>query len=140
MCATAMRTFAEWDAQPQGQAVVSQPLVKVTRIGDAPARGLAPADRPLTGVRVLDLTRVIAGPVCGRTFAAHGADVLAVTAEHLPQMLPVVIDNGRGKLSTFIDLRDASGRERLAGLTRDADIFVQGYRPGAIADDGFSPD
>ena len=95
-------------------------------------------DRPLAGVKVLDLTRVIAGPVCGRTLAAHGADVLLVPA-HLPQMQALIIDNGRGKLSTSIDLRDAPGRETLAGLLRDADIFVQGYRPGAIAAHGFGP-
>ena len=77
---------------------------------------LPPGDRPLSGVRVLDLTRVIAGPVCGRTLAAHGADVLLVTAAHLPQMMPLVIDNGRGKLSTFIDLREATrARDARAG-------------------------
>jgi crotonobetainyl-CoA:carnitine CoA-transferase CaiB-like acyl-CoA transferase len=88
---------------------------------------------------VLDLTRIIAGPVCGRTFAAHGADVLLITAPHLPSMQPLVIDTGRGKLSGFVDLRKASGRETLAALLRDADVFVQGYRPGAIAAHGFSP-
>jgi crotonobetainyl-CoA:carnitine CoA-transferase CaiB-like acyl-CoA transferase len=91
-------------------------------------------------VRVLDLTRVIAGPVCGRTLAVHGADVMLVTAAHLPQMMPLVMDNGRGKLSTFIDLRNANGRETLAALARDADIFVQGYRPGAVRGNGFGPD
>jgi crotonobetainyl-CoA:carnitine CoA-transferase CaiB-like acyl-CoA transferase len=90
-------------------------------------------------VRVLDLTRVIAGPVCGRTLAAHGADVMLVTAAHLPQMGPLVIDSGRGKLSAFVDLRDSAGRDALAGLLRSADIFVQGYRPGASAHSGFSP-
>jgi crotonobetainyl-CoA:carnitine CoA-transferase CaiB-like acyl-CoA transferase len=75
--------------------------------------------------------------VCGRTLAAHGADVLLVTAAHLPQMMPLVIDNGRGKLSSFIDLRDTNGRETLAGLARGADIFVQGYRPGAVKGNGF---
>ncbi len=63
-----------------------------------------------------------------------------MTAKHLPQMMPLVIDNGRGKLSTFIDLRDASGRDTLGGLTRNADIFVQGYRPGAVKGNGFGPD
>ena len=138
---TATRTFAEWDARPQGRAVASLPVFTIERIGDAPARPLpAQGDRPLSGVRVLDLTRVIAGPVCGRTLAVHGADVLAVTGAHLPQMGPLVMDSGRGKLSTFIDLREASGRDTLAGLLRDADIFVQGYRPGAIAKDGFGPE
>jgi hypothetical protein len=86
-----------------------------------------------------NLTRIIAGPVCGRTLAAHGADVLLITAPHLASMLPLVIDTGRGKLSASIDLRGADGRETLTALLRDADVFVQGYRPGAIASRGFSP-
>jgi crotonobetainyl-CoA:carnitine CoA-transferase CaiB-like acyl-CoA transferase len=137
---TMYRSFAEWDAHPQGRALAALPVFSIERIGDAPPRRLPPAERPLGGIRVLDLTRVIAGPVCGRTLAAHGADVLLVTAAHLPQMPPLVIDNGRGKLSAFVDLRQASGREALAGLLHDADIFVQGYRPGAIHALGFAPE
>jgi crotonobetainyl-CoA:carnitine CoA-transferase CaiB-like acyl-CoA transferase len=137
---TMTRSFAEWDAHAHGRAVAGLPVFSIERIGDAPPRALAPGDRPLSGVRVLDLTRVIAGPVCGRTLAAHGADVLLVTAAHLPQMDPLVMDSGRGKLSAFIDLRATSGRETLADLTRGADIFVQGYRPGAVAQHGFSPE
>jgi crotonobetainyl-CoA:carnitine CoA-transferase CaiB-like acyl-CoA transferase len=136
---TATRSFAEWDAHPQGQALAAMPVFSIEKIGDAPQQPLAAGDRPLSGVRVLDLTRVIAGPVCGRTLAAHGADVMLVTAAHLPQMGPLVIDSGRGKLSAFVDLRDSAGRDALAGLLRSADIFVQGYRPGAIAHSGFSP-
>src|SRR5256714_1109982 len=134
------RSFAEWDAHGQGRAVANLPIFSIEKIGDAPAQPLPRGERPLSGVRVLDLTRVIAGPVCGRTLAAHGADVMLVTAAHLPQMMPLVIDNGRGKLSTFIDLREASGREMLAGLAREADIFVQGYRPGAVKGNGFGPE
>jgi crotonobetainyl-CoA:carnitine CoA-transferase CaiB-like acyl-CoA transferase len=137
---TACRSFAEWDAHPQGRAVAKLPLFTIERIGDAPPRPLPAAARPLSGVKVLDLTRVIAGPVCGRTLAAHGADVLLITAAHLPFMLPHVIDNGRGKLSASLDLRQAPARDTLTGLLRDADIFVQGYRPGAIASYGFAPD
>jgi crotonobetainyl-CoA:carnitine CoA-transferase CaiB-like acyl-CoA transferase len=136
---TACRSFEEWDRHPQGQAVAKLPLFSIEKIGDAPPQPLAAADRPLTGVKVLDLTRIIAGPVCGRTLAAHGADVLLVTAAHLPSMLPLVMDTGRGKCSTSLDLRDPQSRETLAALLRDADIFVQGYRPGAIAAHGFSP-
>jgi crotonobetainyl-CoA:carnitine CoA-transferase CaiB-like acyl-CoA transferase len=136
---TACRSFAEWDRHPQGQAVAKLPPFSIEKIGEAPPQPLAAAERPLAGVNVLDLTRIIAGPVCGRTLAAHGADVLLVTAPHLASMLPLVIDTGRGKLSTSIDLREASGRATLAALLRDADIFVQGYRPGAIAGHGFSP-
>jgi crotonobetainyl-CoA:carnitine CoA-transferase CaiB-like acyl-CoA transferase len=137
---TMCRPFAEWDAHPQGRALAALPAFSIERIGDAPARPLPPGERPLAGIRVLDLTRVIAGPVCGRTLAAHGADVMLVTAAHLPQMGPLVIDSGRGKLSTFIDLRAPEGREALAQLVRDADVFVEGYRPGAIAGWGFAPE
>ena len=137
---TACRTFAEWDAYPQGRAIATLPLFSIDQIGEAPAEPSPAALRPLAGVKVLDLTRIIAGPVCGRTLAAHGADVLLVTASHLPSMRPLVIDTGRGKLSTSIDLREQSGREILAALVRDADVFVQGYRPGAMAAFGFSPE
>jgi crotonobetainyl-CoA:carnitine CoA-transferase CaiB-like acyl-CoA transferase len=140
LVATMTRSFAEWDAGGQGRAVASLPPFTIEKIGEAPPQPLGAGARPLSGVRVLDLTRVIAGPVCGRTLAAHGADVMLVTAPHLPQMMPLVIDSGRGKLSTSIDLREAAGRERLAGLAREADVFVQGYRPGAIAHTGFSPE
>ena len=135
---TATRSFAEWDAHPQGGAVAGLPLFTIEKIGDAPAQPLPAGNRPLAGVKVLDLTRVIAGPVCGRTLAAHGADVLNITAAHLPAMEALVIDTHRGKLTAQIDLREALGRDRLAGLLREADIFVQGYRPGAIAQYGFS--
>ncbi len=136
---TACRTFAEWDQHPQGRAIATLPLLSIEQIGDAPPKPLAAAERPLAGIKVLDLTRIIAGPVCGRTLAVHGADVLLVTASHLPAMQPLVIDTGRGKLSTSIDLRATRGREMLAALVRDADIFIQGYRPGAIAAFGFGP-
>jgi crotonobetainyl-CoA:carnitine CoA-transferase CaiB-like acyl-CoA transferase len=134
----ALRTFAEWDVHPQGIAVATLPLLSIERIGDAPAKPLSPAARPLSGVRVLDLTRIIAGPVCGRTLAAHGAEVLLVTAPHLPSIEPLTIDTGRGKYSCQLDLRDAAAKQRLHGLLHDADIYVQGYRPGGLDALGFS--
>src|SRR3989442_5521671 len=121
---TACRSFPQWDEHPQGRAIARLPLFAIDQIGDVPAQPMAAADRPLAGVKVLDLTRIIAGPVCGRTLAVHGADVLLITASHLPAMEPLVIDTGRGKLSTYIDLRQTSGRETLASLLRDTDIFV----------------
>jgi crotonobetainyl-CoA:carnitine CoA-transferase CaiB-like acyl-CoA transferase len=90
-------------------------------------------------MRVLDLTRVIAGPVCGRTLAAHGADVLHINGPHLPSIDGLVVDTGRGKRSAGIDLRTPAGRETLRGLAATADVFLQGYRPGAIAGHGFAP-
>jgi crotonobetainyl-CoA:carnitine CoA-transferase CaiB-like acyl-CoA transferase len=137
LVAAACRSFAEWDRHPQGRAIAALPLFSIEQIGDAPPEALSAAERPLAGIKVLDLTRIIAGPVCGRTLAVHGAEVLLVSASHLPSLRPLVIDTGRGKLSTFIDLREAGGREALAALARNADIFVQGYRPGAIAALGF---
>ena len=137
---TAQRSFEEWDRHPQGIAVGALPVFSIERIGEAPPQPLPQAARPLGGVRVLDLTRIIAGPVCGRTLAAHGADVLLVTAPHLPAIEPLVIDTGRGKLSCQIDLRDAAGQATLHALARDADVFVQGYRPGALPSLGFGPE
>ena len=137
---TACRSFAEWDAHAQGRAVAGLPLFSVEQIGDAPPLKLASAQRPLSGIKVLELTHVIAGPVSGRVLAGHGADVLLITAAHRPAMLPLVIDTGRGKLSAQIDLREPSGRQKLAGLIGEADVFIQGYRPGALAAHGFGPE
>jgi crotonobetainyl-CoA:carnitine CoA-transferase CaiB-like acyl-CoA transferase len=97
---------------------------------------LSPNGRPLQGLRVLDLTRIIAGPVATRSLASHGADVMTVTAAHLPS-IDAVVDTGRGKRACFVDLREASGREALASLVASCDVFVQGYRPGALEALGF---
>ena len=141
LCVAAMRSFAEWDAHPQGQAVAAMPPVRLEKIGEAPPQSLPPAGaRPLEGIRVLELTRVIAGPVCGRTLAAHGADVLHVSAAHLPSFDELIVDTGRGKRTASLDLRGAEGRERLRGLAASADVFLQGYRPGAVAGHGFAPE
>jgi crotonobetainyl-CoA:carnitine CoA-transferase CaiB-like acyl-CoA transferase len=136
---TAMRSFAEWDAHPHGQAVSRLPLLSVERIGDAPAPRWPHGDRPLAGIKVLDLTRIIAGPVCTLTLAAHGAEVMLVTSLNLPSVAPLVIDTGRGKLSTHIDLHDAAGRAAFESLLREADVIVQGYRPGGLAALGYGP-
>lgn len=136
----AMRAPKEWAAHPQGRALAALPVLKITRIGDAPPRPLPPADRPLSGIRVLDLSRVIAGPVAGRTLAAHGADVMLIASPNLPSIPWLVIDTGRGKRSAHVDLASKSGRETLQLLLKDADIFSQGYRPQSIAKLGFSPE
>lgn len=137
--AAAMRGTAEWRAHPAGRAVRSLPLVTVDRVADAPRRALPPGERPLSGIRVLELTHVIAGPVCGRTLAAHGADVLHVGAAHLPTLRPLVIDTGFGKRSTHLDLRTPDGMAALRGLIADADVLVQSFRPGSLAARGLAP-
>jgi len=138
--ATMTRSLGEWTAHPQGQAAASLPPLLIERIGDAPPTPLPPLGaRPLEGIRVLDLTKVIAGPVAGRTLAAHGAEVLHVSAAHLPALPALSMDTGRGKRTAFIDLRAEAGRATLRGLATGADVFLQGYRPGAIAGHGFAP-
>ena len=95
---------------------------------------------PLDGVRVLDLTRVLAGPACGRTLASYGADVLNVRAERLDTIEMFDLDTGQGKRSTFLDLvKPARCGRRCARLVRDAHVFVDSYRPGALAKLGFTP-
>jgi hypothetical protein len=133
------RSLAEWDASAQGQAAASLPPVLIEKIADAPPVPLpSAAARPLSGVRVLDLTRVIAGPVAGRTLAAHGADVLHISAAHLPSFDELVMDTGRGKRTAALDLRAPDDCARLRNLATSADIFLQGYRPEAIAGHGFA--
>jgi crotonobetainyl-CoA:carnitine CoA-transferase CaiB-like acyl-CoA transferase len=138
---TMLRTFDAWDATPQAQAVAAQPLMTITRIGDAAPLALPPlsADaRPLDGLRVLDFTRILAGPVGGRALAAFGADVMLVNGPHLPN-IPAIADTSRGKRSALLDLRLASDRGTLWRLIDDAHVFAQGYRPGGIASLGFGP-
>ncbi len=135
-----VRTMDEWAQHPQGMAVASLPLMEIIKIADSPAEPSPPGDRPLSGIRVLDLTRVIAGPTCGRTLAEHGADVLKISAEHLPSLGRQEYDTGHGKLSAHLDLRDQKQKEILRGLVREADVFSQGYRPGTLAGRGFSPE
>jgi crotonobetainyl-CoA:carnitine CoA-transferase CaiB-like acyl-CoA transferase len=139
-CAGMVRTHAEWDASEQGRAVAALPPLEVIRIADSPPEPLPSGGRPLAGIRSLDLTRVIAGPVGSRTLAEHGADVMRITAEHL-QGFPdgLDIDTGHGKLQAQLDLRSDSGVETLRNLVREGDIFLQSYRPGTLARRGFSP-
>jgi crotonobetainyl-CoA:carnitine CoA-transferase CaiB-like acyl-CoA transferase len=137
-CAGWVRTPQEWQAHPQ--AAVGTPLLEIVRIGDAPALPLPRGERPLAGIRVLDLTRVIAGPVCTRTLAEHGADVLKVNCPDLPNYGLRELDGGLGKLSTWLDLGRPAEADTLRRLAREGDIFVQSYRPGTLARRGFSPE
>ncbi len=140
-----MRSREQWLAHPHARALAEQPLVSIEKIGDAapklwPTRSWPKGDRPLAGLRVLDLSRVIAGPVAGRTLAAHGADVLLISGPDLPAISWLTIDNGRGKLTSFVELKNEQGRQVLRDLLGDADIFSQGYRPESLAALGFSPE
>ena len=167
----AARSFAQWDAHPQGRALAGQPVVRITPIppaagqqaaaplpwptSSAAAAAAATANaaataastatstanaaspRPLDGLRVLDLTRILAGPVAGRFLAAYGADVMLVNGPHLPNIASIA-DTSRGKLSALIDLRGPAGQAQLQALLGTAQVFVQGYRPGALAARGWT--
>ncbi len=141
LVATAMRTFDEWDASEQGRAIASQPLFTIDRLGDAKPLAL-PAlgdeQRPLDGIKVLDLTRILAGPVGGKALAAYGADVMLVNSPNLPN-IEAIADTSRGKRSVHIDLRAEHGRLTMDKLLQEGNVFVQGYRPGGMRDLGFGP-
>ena len=135
-----VRSMAEWAKHPQAAAIASLPLMEILKIGDSAAEPLPEAERPLSGIRVLDLTRVLAGPTSARTLAEHGADVMKITAPHLPNIGYQEYDTGHGKLQAHLDLRQPQDVETLRGLVRDADVFTQGYRPGTLGNRGLSPE
>ncbi|MGW5604517.1 CoA transferase [Streptomyces sp. NPDC003753] len=140
--AVALRTPGEWAAHEQGRAIAAHPLVGRERLDEAPVRPVVPLDGepllPAAGLRVLDLTRVIAGPVATRTLALLGADVLRIDAPHLPELLDQHADMDIGKRSAVLDLRAAGDRRTFEELLAEADVVVTGYRPGALDRFGLS--
>src|SRR5882762_4655160 len=135
-----VRTMDEWAKHPQAAAIASLPLMEIVKVGESSPEKLPDGDRPLSGIRVLDLTRVLAGPTCARTLAEHGADVLKITGAHLPNIGYQEYDTGHGKLSAHLDLRQAKDVDILKGLVRETDVFSQGYRPGTLGGRGLSPE
>jgi hypothetical protein len=140
LCGGVVRSKEEWAAHPQGRALTDLPVVSITKIGAAPPEPLPPGDRPGSGVRVVDLTRVLAGPTCAKTLAEHGADVLHITAPHLPGAGPFDVETGIGKRQASIDLDDPAQAETMRELIAEADVFSQGYRLGTLARRGLSPE
>ncbi|RBY75939.1 hypothetical protein DQ239_15630 [Blastococcus sp. TF02-09] len=132
--AAAVRTPEEWAASPQGRAVSGLPLLALRRTADG-----APRRAGLRGLRVLDLTRVIAGPVATRVLASNGADVLRVDGPRLPDQRDGLLDTGAGKRHVVLDLADARDRATVEELLAAADVVVQGYRPGALDAFGLDP-
>jgi crotonobetainyl-CoA:carnitine CoA-transferase CaiB-like acyl-CoA transferase len=137
LCAAMVRTGAEWDEHPQGRALAGHGRVVVTKLAGGEPRPAGSGARPLSGTRVLDLTRVLAGPTVGRTLAEHGAEVLLVNSPRLPNVGGFVMDTSHGKRSALVDLDTADGAAKLRALVSGADVFVQGYRPDAVARRGF---
>lgn len=133
----AVRSPEQWAAHAQSAALRAQPLVSIKQIGAAsraaprPWPALAPDALPLHGLRVLDLTRILAGPVAARTLAAYGADVLMVNGPQLPN-IEAIADMSRGKRSALLDLKTGAGMAQMRRLLGEAHVFLQGYRPGSL--------
>jgi crotonobetainyl-CoA:carnitine CoA-transferase CaiB-like acyl-CoA transferase len=131
--AAAMHSLAEWGEHPQGRAVTGDPvlLVDETEVSALPTDRFGRPDRPLAGVKVVDLTRVLAGPVATRLLAGWGAEVLRIDPPDWdePALAPEVT---LGKRCARLDLRSDRGKEQFAHLLSGADIIVSGYRPGAL--------
>lgn len=130
----------EWLRHPQGAWLNARPAVEIEKIGDSAPEPFAPAARPLGGLRVLDFTHILAGPVTARMFAEQGADVLHVSAQHQMDPVRLAIDTGAGKRSTHLDIDVADQRATVQQLARSADIFVQSWRSGSLDRRGLSAD
>src|SRR5262245_13028722 len=140
LCGGMVRSNEEWLAHPHGRVLAAKPIVEIIKIGESDVEPFPKRGRPLSGIRALDLTRILAGPMAARTLAEHGADVLMVTAERLPQIPEHVLDTSHGKRSCFLDLSRREEADRLKALIAAADVFIEGYRPGAISQLGFAPE
>ncbi|HEV7628756.1 MAG TPA: CoA transferase, partial [Streptomyces sp.] len=140
--AVAARTAREWAAHPQGAQAANRPLLSTARLDKAPPLPLAqPAGQgALHSVRVLDLTRVIAGPVATRTLALFGADVLRIDSPQLPERPDAHADTGPGKRSTLLDLSSRADQATFEELLSAADVVVTGYRPGVLDRFGLAPE
>jgi len=140
--AVAVRSESQWREHPQSRAIASDPLIRLERTHDARSvkRATAPLaattlDAAAAGIRVLDLTRVIAGPVASRTLALWGADVVRVDPPHLHEPVWQYLDTGAGKRSVALGADSAE----LARLVTAADVVLTGYRPGSLDRFGLSP-
>lgn len=134
-CAAAMGTPEAWAQHPHGKHLAGQPLCeRRVAAGGLGPRQLEPLDRkrPLQGLRVLDLTRVIAGPICTRYLAAHGAQVLRVDPPGFAEVPTLLREVTAGKRRVALDLSNATGRSHFERLVAGADVIVHGYRPGAL--------
>ncbi|KAK4947445.1 hypothetical protein LTR10_013813 [Elasticomyces elasticus] len=137
----ALRTYRQWDVTPQAQAISDFPIT-VTKIFESspglPEHVQMARDKCLRGLRVLEMTRVIAGPVAGKTLAAHGADVLWITSPNLPDLPGLDRDLARGKRTAQLDLDKRGDVGRLMDLLEGADVFLQSYRPGSLVAKGLT--
>lgn len=128
-----VRSPEEWLAHPQGSAVAGRPLIEIETHRGASARRLGPArQRPLEGVRVLELTHLVAGPTMGRLLAEQGADVIKVQPPMGDWVLPLWLDVNWGKKSMLLDVKGSFGKGRFVELLANADVLVNSNSPGTL--------
>jgi hypothetical protein len=144
LAVASLRSFEQWDIHPQARAIPDFPIT-IRKISNGPpssqSTNLKPgSDKCLRGLRVVEMTRVIAGPVAGKTLAAHGADVLWITSPKLEDQPSLDRDFARGKRTVRLDIDFPEDRSKLDDLLEDADVFLQSYRPGSLAGKGLSPE
>ncbi|KAK7414925.1 hypothetical protein QQX98_006250 [Neonectria punicea] len=140
----AVRSYRQWDALPQSKAISDFPIT-IQRLSLQGSKGLPECmtggnSKCLSGLRVLEMSRVIAAPLCGKTLAVHGADVIWVTSPNLPDLPTLDRDLGRGKRTVHLDIHNPTDKGRLLELIKTCDVFIQGFRPGSLASYGLSPE
>src|SRR5271155_3731795 len=133
------RSPEEWLAHPHGALLASQPVIGLTRIGDAPPRELGPAQRAFDGVRVLSFTHAIAGPTVGRTLAEHGADVLCATRPEDYEHDFIYAEANIGSRSANLDLTQDKGKANVERLLADAHVVVNNHRGSKLEKLGIDP-
>ncbi|CAO2651493.1 Nn.00g040630.m01.CDS01 [Neocucurbitaria sp. VM-36] len=138
----ALRSFDQWDVMPQAKAVAGVPiLLKQVRRSKPFLRTIPRSmtdNKCLRGIRVIEMSRVIAAPVAGKTLAAHGADVIWITSPTLPDLPGLDIDLSRGKRTVQLDIKKPDEKAKLHDLLRTADVFIQSFRPGSLDAQGLS--
>ena len=136
-----VRTPEEWAAHPQGKQLAERPLVEIVKIGDSDPEPFTPAARPLSGLRVLSATHVIAGNVISRTLAEHGAEVLQISHPDEFENEGLMQDPCAGFTSSaWLNLKQPEALKRAYELAAGADVFVESYRGRKIANLGLSPE
>lgn len=140
LCGTIVRTPEEWLMHPQGQLLAAMPVVKVTKVKDGPPQAFVKGAQPLSKIRALDFTHVLAGPMSTRALAGQGAQVLRISGPTGFDLLPFVLDTGHGKRNAILDLNQREDQSTFEQLLDKADIVVQGYAPGKLAKLGCSPE
>lgn len=137
LCGTVVRSPDEWRRHPQGRHLAAMPPVKITKVASSDPIPLNGGDQVLSGLKVLDLTHVLAGPMATRALAGQGAEVLHISGPNVFELFPFAIDTGHGKRNAFLDFTRPQDCGTMRRLIERSDVFVQAYAPGKIADFGF---